>query len=130
LIAEASSALAHLDAAALEELGKKAEALASLDLGSSGVPDRAQIPVLEARFRVFAALLKATGENLAILQRAEAQESFGRDRFAVESFGHPGAPRGLFESFGMYDDRDVHSSIWPVGMAGNRKPDTGGTGQA
>jgi hypothetical protein len=109
LISDASSALAHLDAKALEDLGRKAESLSTFNLGGAGVRDTALIPVLEARYRVFAALLKATGENLATLQRAEAQDSMA-DGGYTQSL----APRGLFESFGMYDEADVNRSIWPV----------------
>jgi hypothetical protein len=114
LISEASSALAHLDAPALEELGRKAEALATLNLGASGVKDQAIVPVLEARFRVFAALLKATGENLATLQRAEARDPLNTQTYGRRGYEQELAPRGLFESFGMYDDADVNGSIWPV----------------
>ncbi len=133
LISEATEALSHLDAAALEELGRHAEALAGLDLGNAGVTSRAMVPVLEHRFRLFAALLKATGDNLATLQRAEAQNSpvgppFGDPRVGMQAF-RPGEslpqhgyerprgvpPRGLFESFGLYSEEEADASIWPRG---------------
>jgi hypothetical protein len=123
LIADASSALAHLDADALEEFSRKAETLSAFDLGGAGVRDAALIPVLEARYRVFAALLKATGENLATLQRAEAQDSMVNIGYARTM-----APRGLFESFGMYDEADINQSIWPLDRTG--KPRNSGQGQA
>ena len=123
LIAEATEALSHLDAAALEELGVRAEALAALNLGGAGVSSRAMVPVLEHRFRLFAALLKATGDNLATLRRAESKELFGPESFsrqgfhAIETLPPTGyaPPRGLFESFGLYGDEEADDSIWPRG---------------
>jgi hypothetical protein len=123
LIADASSALAHLDADALEELGRKAKTLSAFDLGGAGVRDEALTPVLEARYRVFAALLKATGENLATLQRAEALESMTDAGYARTM-----PSLGLFESFRMYDEADINRSIWPVDRTA--KPRNPGTGQA
>jgi hypothetical protein len=128
LIAEATDALSHLNAAALEEIGCRAEALTALDLGGAGVTDRAMVPVLEHRFRLFAALLKATGDNLATLRRAESRESFGAEAFGRRGFGAsevlpPGGygppgqmpARGLFESFGLYSEEEANDSIWPRG---------------
>jgi hypothetical protein len=133
LIAEATEALSHLDAEALEELGRHAEALAGLDLGNAGVTSRAMVPVLEHRFRLFAALLKATGDNLATLRRAEARKSpdgppfgdprlRGQDLWPDESLrvngyerGRGVPPRGLFESFGLYSEEEADDSIWPRG---------------
>jgi len=92
------------------------------------------VPVLEARFRVFAALLKATGENLATLQRAESHDPLNTETYYAGRLGHGVAPRGLFESFGMYDDGDVNSSLWPMsdGIAAlpDLKPKKRGSGQA
>jgi hypothetical protein len=122
LVEEASAALTILDADTLDELGRRAEALAAMNLGASSLDDRAIIPVLEARFRKFSAVLKATSENLAILERANGQEIFGQEIFGQERFGmrrgtamegYPAAQRGLFESLGLYDDADGGSSIWP-----------------
>lgn len=133
LLAEATEALAHLDAPELEELGRRGEAMAALDLGSAGVVGEASVPVLEHRFRLFAALLKATGENLATLRRAQSQDSRGASTFGDASFGgrafgngeglplngyvgsRNSAPRGLFESFGLYSEEDAAESIWPRG---------------
>jgi hypothetical protein len=133
LIAEATEALSHLDAAALEELGSRAEALAALNLGDAGVSSQAMVPVLEHRFRLFSALLKATGDNLATLRRAESQQSFGPPAFADRTFGrqsfgatetlslngydaeHGLPPRSLFESFGLYSEEQATESIWPRG---------------
>lgn len=122
LVEEASAALTVLDADALDRLGRRAEALAALNLGASSVNDRAVIPVLEARFRLFSKVLKATSENLTTLERADGKEIFGQEVFGQERFGlrrgaamenYPAAQRGLFESLGLYDDADGGSSIWP-----------------
>jgi hypothetical protein len=86
------------------------------------------VPVLEHRFRLFAALLKATGDNLATLRRAESRESFGTEPFGrrgfgasevlpLNGYGPPSGqpPRGLFESFGLYSEEEANDSIWPRG---------------
>jgi hypothetical protein len=65
LIDEASCALAELDADALEELGRRATALQSLSTTFVAKPE------IVSRFRHFAAVLQATGENLAALERVE-----------------------------------------------------------
>ncbi len=128
LISEATEALSHLDAAVLEELTGRAQALSELDLGGAGVNSGAMTPVLEHKFRLFSALLKATGDNLATLRRAESQQSsevrslgdrsFGRQGFgandALPLKGY-GPPRGLFESFGLYSEEGAVDSIWPRG---------------
>jgi hypothetical protein len=93
LIAEAASALAVLNARSLEELGRRAEALAAFHTGPFEIGDRTLIPVLKARFRGFEAVLQATGQNLAALRRAEDQESLAR-------------------SFGSYDQGQGAASIW------------------
>jgi hypothetical protein len=123
LIEEATESLKHLDAGALEERGRRAEAMAALNLGGAGVSSRAMVAVLEARFRLFTALLKATEDNLATLRRAETQESFGAESFGRQGFGASGAlplngyaaPRGLFESLGLYGEEEAVDSIWPRG---------------
>ena len=153
LISEATEALSHLDASALEELGRRAEALGALDLGGGGMKSPAMVPVLEHRFRLFSALLQATEENLATLRRAESRESFGSRSFGRQGFGASEVlplngygpseglpPRGLFESFGLYSEEDAVDSIWPRGRMADARArrdvilrkltDDGGPGRA
>ena len=75
LIGEATAALSVLDAGALERLGRKVQALAAANEGTA-VSSRAEVPELEARFRVFAQVLTATGENMAALERARARGTY------------------------------------------------------
>jgi hypothetical protein len=131
LIGEATEALSHLDAEALEEIGRRAGTLAH---GGAGTSSGAMVPVLEHRFRLFAALLRATGDNLATLRRAKSRQSYGAESFGRQSFGANealplngyGSPRalparGLFESFGLYSEAEADASIWPRGrMAQDR----------
>jgi hypothetical protein len=75
LIDEASCALAELDADALEELGRRATALQALH--TKYVPK----PEIASRFRHFASVLQATGENLSALERVERLEGYGEPGF-------------------------------------------------
>ena len=63
LLAEATSALELLDAGRLDELAGRLETLVAR---SGGLVVTAEIA---ARHRVFASVLRATGENLNILKR-------------------------------------------------------------
>jgi hypothetical protein len=148
LIGEATEALARLDPVSLNELASRAESLMALDLGGAGVNERVLVPVLEHRLRLFGALLKATGDNLATLRRAESQQTYGAESFGGRGQGAGGAlplngygaPRGLFESFGLYSDEEEADSIWPRGRlaqqrarlnaAGGKGPGTRGSGPA
>ena len=73
--------------------------------------------LLKSRLGGFAAILKATGENLATLQRAEDQERFGGEWGGrgerLNATSYQGPPWGLFESFGLYNDAAGTMSIWP-----------------
>jgi hypothetical protein len=73
---EATAALACLDAEALGEL--EARALRLQALLSSSV--RLTTPEIAARHRVFAGVVKATGENLGILDRRGSLGAYGRMR--------------------------------------------------
>jgi len=112
-MAEAASALAVLNARSLEELGRRAEALAGIHASFGEIGDRTLIPVLKARFRGFEAVLQATGQNLAALQRAEDQERFGPEAFAQQGSPNPIGYQGPARSFSSYDERQGTASIWP-----------------
>ncbi len=88
LIVEASAALIQLDAKALEELARRAGSLAAQPDGLGVAPSA----TLWARRRVFAGMVQATGENLAVLQRAEAREAAARTGFGRAAFGLEPAP--------------------------------------
>ncbi len=61
----ATDALARLDAEALGELERRAVALKAL-LTS----DLTALPHVQAGYRVFAGVVRATGENLGVLERS------------------------------------------------------------
>ncbi len=84
MIAEASAALIQLDADALEELARRAASLAA-QVSALGATHAA--PGLEAPRRLFAGIVQATGENLAVLRRAEAREMAERTGFGRAAFG-------------------------------------------
>ncbi len=72
VLAEATDAVARLDTRALSELEQRARALQAMIAGGAGMCVSAEIA---ARHRVFAAVVRATGENLAILEGARSGES-------------------------------------------------------
>jgi hypothetical protein len=121
LISEASAALTHLDAETLEALNRKAATLQGMALGGLGSKGFAGAAELEARVRVFAAMVKASRENLTILERAGSQKTLSQKQYGQHAFGiehelafpdkTPAA--GLFQSFGLYNDADAGGSIWP-----------------
>ncbi len=110
LITEASSALAKLDAAALEELGRRAELLASLNLGTVRFSGQVPMPLLKARFHGFAAIVRATGDNLATLRRVEDQRRARSCAAGVSNDAcYEGPGRGLFVTSGLQDN-DWHQA--------------------
>ena len=76
LLAEATAALAALDAAALERIGERA-AILDRQRGKAEQPEGCGLVELQARFRVFAQVLTATGENLKALARSGNPENYG-----------------------------------------------------
>jgi hypothetical protein len=72
VLEEATGALARLDADELSQL--ELRALRLQDLLANGARLMA-LPELQARHRVFASVVRATGDNLAILQRAGMRET-------------------------------------------------------
>ena len=75
LLLEATDALSRLDAEALGNIEQRALNLQAL------IADGARIfalPELQARHRVFAAVVAATGENLGVLERVGAANPYGR----------------------------------------------------
>ena len=77
LLSEATGALARLDADALVELERRALDLKALMAGGAEV---LALPELQARYRVFAAVVASTGENLGVLERVGARNPYGRAR--------------------------------------------------
>ena len=79
MLVEATDALARLDSDALEELERRAVKLQALIVG--GVSAMA-LSEIAARHRVFAGVVKATGENLGILDRVASAGVYGRNPWA------------------------------------------------
>jgi len=75
LLAEATAALSVLDAAALERIGERAAILDS-QRGKAEQSAGGGVVELQARFRVFAQILTATGENLKALARSSHPEDY------------------------------------------------------
>ena len=117
LIARASSALARLDADELEEVGRHAEAFAETHSLATALHAAARNPSLKAEVWAFSRLLQATLENLATLRRAEnaaASQALSANQFGDASYdGYRATAQGLFERFGLYNERDEGTSIWP-----------------
>ena len=69
LVNDATDALTRLDAEALEELGSRAQRLRALNGGAG-----CECPEVAARFRVFADVLRRTGEGLRVLERVRGAD--------------------------------------------------------
>jgi len=67
VLTEATDAVARFDTQALGELELRARTLQAMLAGGTGICISAEVA---ARHRVFAAVVRATGENLAILEAA------------------------------------------------------------
>jgi hypothetical protein len=74
LLQEATGALARLDAEALGELEERAVRLQALLAAGARITTLREIA---ARHRVFAGVVKATGENLGVLERVSAGRGYG-----------------------------------------------------
>ena len=108
LISQASTALARLDVETLDELMLQAQALADTDTSTQRARHAGVLALLTEHARSFAAVLAVTDENLCALQRVSGwtrgPQSMGRFREV---------PRGLFQSFDLYEERSGEQSIWP-----------------
>ncbi len=71
----ATDALARLDAEALGELERRAMELKALPTGNL-----TSLSHLQAGYRVFAAVVRATGENLGVLERSGGAYGAARSR--------------------------------------------------
>jgi hypothetical protein len=75
LLEAATEALAQLDAGALGELERRA-----LELKALLTWDPTSLPHVQAGYRVFAAVVRATGENLGVLERSTGAHGIARSR--------------------------------------------------
>jgi len=77
LLVEATDALSRLDYDTLGDLERRALNLHTLLAEGARLQ---ALPALQARHRVFAAVVAATGKNLAVLERAGSRNPYGRFR--------------------------------------------------
>ncbi len=75
LLEEATDALARLDAGALGELERRA-----LELKSLLSSDVTSLQHIQAGYRVFAGVVRATSENLGVLDRSGSSSPYGAAR--------------------------------------------------